>query len=143
MSDFQTTIDIQANPDRVWSVMRDVERWHEWTPTITSLRLLDPGPLAIGSRAFIVQPKLRPAEWKVTEYDDRGRRFTWVTGSPGLQVAGSHAVEPAAGGSRATLAITFTGFLAPLIKRLMPVLVKDDYLAMEAQGLKARSESAA
>jgi uncharacterized protein YndB with AHSA1/START domain len=34
---FTITVDIDAPPDRVWAVMSDIERWPEWTPTVTSI----------------------------------------------------------------------------------------------------------
>jgi len=83
MADFIRSVDIDAPPDVVWRTVRDVERWPEWTPTVTSLRLVDPGPLALGSRARIRQPRLPPATWQVTELDD-GRGFVWVTQRKGV-----------------------------------------------------------
>ena len=80
---FQIEIEIGAAPDVVWATMRDVERWPEWTPTVTSVRLRTPGPLSVGSRASIRQPKLPPALWCVTELDDSNRTFTWVNAAPG------------------------------------------------------------
>jgi hypothetical protein len=56
MTQFSITVEIPAPPDRVWAVMADIERWSDWTPTVTSIRRLDPGPLAVGSRARIRQP---------------------------------------------------------------------------------------
>ena len=33
-----TTIDIEAPVEQVWEVLREVERWPEWAPTVTSVR---------------------------------------------------------------------------------------------------------
>ena len=135
---FSITTDIQASPETVWGVLSEVERWPEWTRSVTSLRHLDTGPLAVGSRVRIRQPKLPPADWRVTALEE-GRSFTWVTGSPGVHVTASHRVEPHAGGSRATLSVTFAGVLGPLVGRLTRTL-NERYLALEAAGLKERSE---
>lgn len=139
MATFTKTIDIQAPPQRVWEIMSDVERWHEWTPSITSIERLDRGSFQVGSRARVRQPKLRPAVWQVTELE-KDRSFTWVTRSPGIRVTGRHEVEPFAGGSRATLSVEFSGLLAPLVAWLTRGL-NQRYLGMEANGLKSRSEA--
>ena len=73
MTDFHIEVEIQTPPELVWEVMRDVERWPEWTPTVTNIRLLDRGPLTVGSRAIIRQPKLPPAKWRVIELDEPRR----------------------------------------------------------------------
>jgi len=82
---YSTTFDIQAPPDRVLEVLYDVERWPEWTSTVTSVRRMDEGPFRVGSKAEIRQPKLRPAVWQVTELDRRS--LTWVSRSPGIGIA--------------------------------------------------------
>jgi uncharacterized membrane protein len=138
MRDFSITIDIAARPERVWAVLRDVERWPEWTPTVTTVTPLDRGPLAVGSRARIRQPKLLPAIWRVTALEE-GRSFSWATRTAGVRVTARHWVEPAPGGSRATLAIEFSGLLGPIVARLTRRMC-EGYLALEASGLKARSE---
>ena len=140
MADFHIEVEIQAPLDVVWAVMRDVERWPEWTPTVTSLRLLDRGPLKVGSRAIIRQPKLPPAKWRVTELDDPGARFTWVSQGPGGHVIARHWVEARGAGSRATLSLRFEGILAGLFARLTREL-NVRYLALEANGLKQRCEA--
>ena len=135
---FSTAIDIDAPPERVWAVMADVERWPEWTASVSSVRRIDDGPLAVGSRVRIKQPRLLPADWIVTSLTP-GREFTWVTRSVSLEATGEHAVEPIAQGARATLSVRFRGLLAPLITSLTRGLI-EKYIAMEAAGLKQRSE---
>ena len=140
MNDFSIEVDIQAPPPLVWEIMRDVERWPEWTPTVTSIRLLDRGPLTVGTRAIIRQPKLPPARWRVTELDETHRTFTWISRAPGLRVVARHWVEARGDGSRATLSLRFSGVFAGLFAHITHGL-NDRYLALEAKGLKQRSES--
>jgi len=108
-----TTIDIQAPPDRVWAAVRDIERWSERTPTVISVQPLDPGPLAVGTRAIVRQPQLLPAR---------------------------HAIEDAVNGCRATLSLDFSGPRGPLCARLIRGL-NGRYLAAEARGLNKHAEA--
>lgn len=74
--EFSITTDVDASADLVFAVLTDVERWPEWTPTVTRVERLDGSslPLAISSRIRIVQPKVPPAEWTVTALE-AGRGF--------------------------------------------------------------------
>ena len=137
--DFQIAVDIAAAPETVWAVMSDAEHWHEWTPSVRSIRLLDTGPMRVGSRALIRQPKFPPAVWKVTALDP-GRSFTWKSGAPGMWVLARHSVESAASGSRATLHLHYDGPIGRLLAR-MTRNITNRYLEFEATGLKRRSES--
>ena len=141
MRTFRITTDIAAPAERVWQVMSDTERWHEWTPSVTSVQRLGGGNLAVGSRAVIRQPRFPPALWEVTAIEP-GTSFTWVSRAPGLRVVGHHWVEPMAGGSRATLSLELEGVLGGLWGRATRNIT-ERYLALEARGLKARSEDPA
>lgn len=138
MRNFEIVVDIDARPARVWDVMIDVERWHEWTPSITSIKKLQADALAVGSRAHVTQPKLRPAIWTVTQLVD-GRNFIWESRNPGVRVIGNHMVEPRNGGSRVTLSVRFEGILGGLVGTLLKKL-NNQYLHLEADGLKKRAE---
>ena len=139
MRTFSTSIDIEASPERVWSIMSDIERWHEWTASVRSIRKTDSGALKVGSAAWVRQPKLPPAFWRVTAIEPN-REFTWVSKGPGIIVTARHGVETTPRGSRATLSIQYDGLLHPLIVWMIGDL-NDRYLALEANGLKRRSES--
>lgn len=140
MREFRTSIDIAASPDRVWSVVSDVERWHEWTASITGIERLDEGPLRIGSRARVRQPKLPENRFEVTALEE-GRGFSWESRSPGLRGIGHHWIEPAPTGCRVTLGVDFRGPLAWPVSRLYGSLTQR-YIEMEAAGLKQRCETA-
>ena len=133
------TVEIAAPVQRVWEVLTDVERWSEWTETVTSVQRLDEGPLRSGSRATINQPKIPETEYVVTAIDP-GRSFTWVAKGPGVTTTARHDVEPLPdGGSRVTLAVEQAGWLGSVMGRFYRGLT-DRYLANEAAGLKARCE---
>ncbi|MFL5494620.1 MAG: SRPBCC family protein [Gemmatimonadales bacterium] len=137
MTQFSTTVEIPALPDRVWAVLSDIERWPEWTPTVSRVQRLEQGPLVVGSRARIRQPHLPPAVWQVTQLVE-GREFTWVTRSPGVRVTARHGLEPSGRGTRATLSLQYAGVLGALVARLTRGL-SQRYLALEAKALSARS----
>ena len=140
MTEFTVSIDIDSPPERVYAVMADVERWPEWTPTVTKIGPLTPAPFAVGSRIRVVQPGFPPAVWRVSEIVE-GRSFTWISGAPGIRVTAKHAADPRPGGSRATLTIRYEGLFGSLFGRLTRD-VNQRYIGLEAQGLKSRSEGA-
>jgi uncharacterized membrane protein len=135
----EESIEIAATPERVWAVMENVERWPEWTASMRSVRRLDTGPFAVGSRVRIQQPGFPPAVWKVNRLEP-GREFTWVASGPGFQTTGLHRVEPVGEGrSRVTLGIENKGPLAFLMSLFAGKTQR--YVRMEAEGLKARAEA--
>lgn len=138
MRHFRIDVEIHAPADRVWSVMTDFARWREWTPSVTSIEQLDPGPIVPGIRLLIRQPKLLPAVWTLTELKE-GQSFQSVTRGPGVKVIARHGIEATESGSRVTLSLEFAGFLGGLVGRLTRGL-NERYLALEAAGLKQRSE---
>jgi uncharacterized membrane protein len=131
-------IEIDAPPEVVWSVWRDVERWPEWTASVSRVEPLGSGPFAVGYRARVLQPKLPRAVWRVTELEE-GRRFVWIYTSPGVRLTASHRVEPSGRGTRAESFIELSGPFGGLVGRLTRATT-ERYLTMEAEGLKARSE---
>lgn len=141
MRRFSTAIDINAQPAAVWAVMRDLERWPEWTASISSVTRTSSGALGVGSTARVKQPKLAAADFVITSWQPE-HGFDWVTKNAAVAALGHHEIEPAAGGSRVTLWVEFSGPLAGVIAWLYGGLTQR-YVQMEAEGLKRRVESTA
>lgn len=134
----ELSVDVDAAPERVWAVMMEVERWCEWTPSVRRIDRLEKGELAPGKAVRICQPHLLPVVWRVSEFVP-GERFTWSNRIPGLASSASHRVERRGNGSRVTLAVEHSGALAWLARGWIS-RVTLRYVALEANGLKARCE---
>lgn len=139
MPGLQHTVTIAAPPERVWEVLVDVERWPERIPTVDAVERLDAGPLAVGSKTRLQQPRLPEAVWTVTELTD-GSSYTWESSSPGVKVTASHVVEPHPDGSRLALAVTVSGPLSG-VGWLMTRSLTKRYVETEATSIKAAAET--
>ena len=133
------SIEIAAPPRLVWDVFSDVERWPDWTDSVTSLAGLDGPAVAVGKRFAIKQPGMQKLVWRVTEIDP-GSSWTWVQRSPGVLVTARHwVIAQPGGGTLVRQQLDQRGVLGALVGRLMVKKTKR-FLELEAQGLKARSE---
>jgi uncharacterized membrane protein len=136
---FEATTEIGAPSHEVFATYADVEHWPDWTTSVTSVERLDEGPLRVGSRARVRQPRLPTAVWEVTELVP-GESFTWVARGPGVLTTGVHRVEPLPEGrTRVTAILDQGGLLGPVVGRLTKSLT-DLYLKTEVRGLKAHCE---
>jgi uncharacterized membrane protein len=112
----EVTTTVDAPADLVWRTVRDVEKWPEWTPTMTEVRRLDGDPggdLRVGSRAAVRQPGQPVRTWTVTELTE-GRSFTWTSTGRGLRLSADHVVTTDGGTTVIELRFSVTGPLAPL-----------------------------
>ena len=134
------SIDIEAPPERVWAVMTDVERWPEWTQSVSKVELVRPGPLATGVEARIAQPRLGTRTWRVTAVE-AGGGFTWETTGPGTRMVATHTITPRGdGASSVELVIDSSGWAVSLLSWLIAPTGRR-YIEMEAAGLKQRAEA--
>lgn len=138
--EYERTTVVAADPDRVWEVLSDIERWPERIASYQSVERLDEGPLKVGSRAKVKQEKLAEGVWEVTEVVP-GESFVWTSRQPGVRLVGRHSVtaEPG-GGSQLTLAFEQSGVLSGLVALLLGRLV-ERYVDLEGASLKAAAES--
>lgn len=136
----QTRIEIAAPPADVWPALVDVAAWPKWTASMDAVEPLEAGPLRLGSRARVKQPRTPALVWEVTELTE-GRSFAWQAKSPGVVTIGNHELSATSQGTTMlVLTVEHRGPFAGLIKLLMGGRTQR-YLGMEAAGLKACAES--
>jgi hypothetical protein len=140
-----TRVEIDAPPERVWAVLTDFERYHEWNPFMNVA-----GRANDGARLHVeLSPpggrtsRFRPTVTRV----DAPRELRWLghLGTAGL-FDGEHrfVLDPIDGGSRTSLthAESVSGVLAPVVWRFVDTATGRGFEAMNA-ALKTRVESPA
>jgi uncharacterized membrane protein len=137
------TVAIDAPAETVWAILYDVERWPEWTESMSKVEILD-RPLAVGSRVKIKQPKLPAATMTVFSLEG-DRSFSWRTRSPGLATEAHHDIVASASGTpdsqtRVTLRFELDGPLAGIAGFFWGSMIRH-YVEMEGNGLKVRAEA--
>ncbi|WP_454042176.1 SRPBCC family protein [Cellulosimicrobium sp. Marseille-Q8652] len=127
----------------VWDVLTDVERMPTWTPSMTSVHLLDGDRLAEGVTVEIRQPRLPTMVWTVDEVVPR-ERFGWSTTRGGVVTRADHRLAPRADGRSTDVwfEIHQTGRLARLVGALT-MRRTARYVDLEIDGLREASEAAA
>ena len=131
----ETTTEIAAPVSRVWEVTMDVESYPEHTDSMTSVELLDRGPVAVGTKAKIKQPGQPAKVWTVAIVEPESR-FAWSTKMMGLTMTGWHLLESSGTGTRNTLAIEITGAMAKILGPLLRSPINKAITA-ENEGIKA------
>lgn len=134
---YTTTVAIDAAPQRVWEVLSAVESWPTWTPTVTTARRLDEGPLRVGSRTELHQPKQPSRVWTVTELVP-GEFFAWTSGPRVLRLDAGHRLRADDEGTVVTLDFAVRGALAFFARPLAGTI--REFVDTEARSLKAHCE---
>lgn len=136
----EISVDIDATPADVWSVLIDVERMPTWTESVGKAERLGTGELAVGAKVRLKQPRLATMVWEVTEVEPEAS-FTWSTSRGGVTTTAGHQVRANEHGTtEVVLSIDQRGPMAGIVGLFTSKLTAK-YLAMEAEGLKRRCES--
>lgn len=133
----EATTTIDAPADLVWRTVKDVEKWPEWTPTMTEVRLRG-DDLRAGSVASVRQPKQPVRTWTVTALNE-GRSFTWASAARGLRMSADHVVTEENGRTTVLLTFALSGPMARLANLLTGRFIRQA-IATEAASLKAWCE---
>jgi hypothetical protein len=137
---FSAQTDINTSPEKVWQILTDASKYHEWDPGIIRLE----GKIAPGEQ-LTIQAKVAPDRLfkpSVITFDPN-RKMVWRSGMPlGLfQGTRTFLLEPQSDGKVSfTLREEYTGLLLPMIGKQLPDF--NPIFAAFAAALKNRAENA-
>lgn len=134
------TLDIAAPIEKVWALTVDVESWPEISPTMSSIKRLDDGPLRVGSQALVKQPAQRPRTWTMTRLEPP-TVFEWTATVMGVTMTAAHLLEETAGGCRNTLSVDMSGRGARLLAAVAGRQILRA-IAQENEGFEAAATAA-
>jgi hypothetical protein len=106
MREHRYSLELPHDPERVWALMQDYDRWSEYAPMVLSVEVLHPGDaqgngllrrvtyrLPLGRRGCALE--------LVTEVEPaRGYRYTMIGRTPGDDQTGRLRLEPCEHGTR-------------------------------------------
>ena len=118
MQEIKTEIEISAPPSKVWSIIKDINNWQEWSPIINASN----GEISIGSKLSITMigkeegkegPKYNPIIKELNEPN----YFRWRAHMLAEFIFTNDKIfelEETTSGTRLTHTETFKGLLAPV-----------------------------
>jgi hypothetical protein len=129
---------INARPQDIFNVLMNVERWNQWTKSITKISILDSRQLAPGVKIKVLQPKLPPTIWTIKEII-MDKLLTWEKRYFGFSMLSEHLIMDQNNEISVTIRVTYNGPLAGLFYKLTHTLT-DNYMTLEINGLKRECE---
>ena len=142
MKSVDTSIDIDAPPERVWAILMDFESYPGWNPVITSIA----GDRRVGGKLTV---RLSPPGGKgmtlkpTVQVFEEGTELTWLGRliMPGIfDARHTLRVEPREGGSRFIQREEFTGIISGLLMRFFGEDTEPGFHLMN-EALKERAEA--
>jgi hypothetical protein len=129
---------VDEGASKVFRVLADIENWHLWTRSVTKIAYLEKHEFRVGAKVLVIQPKLSPAVWTITEIIPN-RSFVWQTRSYGVNITAKHTLQDGGKGTFIEHQVIYEGTFAWLVY-MLTARVTNRYLEMEITGLKNKCE---
>lgn len=135
---YGTRIVIDRSRDEVWKVLSALEKWPQWTPTMTSVRHMSGS--GVGAVYEVRQPGLPKSHLTITDWNE-GQSFTWVAREKPSSTVADHVLTTIdENHTEATLTISMSGPMVALVWMLWGRKIRR-FVDTEAASLKSRVES--
>jgi carbon monoxide dehydrogenase subunit G len=116
---FRASVEINSTPEKTWALLKNVEEWPKWIPSLKKIEKVTEGPLGVGSQVLVVAKSLITVNllMTITEFV-AGRRVVMEGGVLGVKMTRYYEMEPV-GQSKAKLTAggEVSGLLAFLVRR--------------------------
>ena len=116
---FSASVEINSTPERTWALVKNVEEWPKWIPSLEKIEKVTQGPLGVGSQVLVVAKSLLTVNllMTITEFV-AGRRVVMEGGVLGVKMTRYYEMEPV-GQNKAKLTAggEVSGILAFLVRR--------------------------
>jgi carbon monoxide dehydrogenase subunit G len=116
---FESTIDINASPEKVWTLIDKLEEWPQWMPSIKKIERHSKEPLAVGSQLSVtakVSGLTVTLLMTITEFVPE-RNVVMQGKALGTNLTRFYNLEPLDGATKATVGGEVSGVLAWLARR--------------------------
>ena len=116
---FESSIDINAPAEKVWTLIDKLEEWPQWMPSIKKIERLSKGPLAIGSQLSVtakVSGLMVTLLMTITEFVPE-RNVVMQGKTLGTNLTRFYNLEPVNGKTKVTIGGDVSGALAWLARR--------------------------
>ena len=115
---FSSSVVIDAPPERVFSLVDNLEEWPQWIPSITRIEKLSDGPLKEGSQIRVTAKSGITVKllMTITEFVP-GQRGVMQGKVLGVRMTRYYTFESVEGGTKLTAGGEVSGILAFLIRR--------------------------
>jgi carbon monoxide dehydrogenase subunit G len=140
----EVSVEIDAPPDTALAVITDIPRWPDVMRGVERVALLEPGAPRVGTRFRVTRTMFGRSASEDMTVAELSPRLVLTAENHGTRYVVTHAVEPAARGSR--LVLTFEGVPVSLAARLFSVIgllfmgALRRQLAADLADLKAEAE---
>ncbi len=116
---FESSIDINAPAEKVWTLIDKLEEWPQWMPSIKKIERVSKGPLTIGSQLSVtakVSGLMVTLLMTITEFVPE-RNVVMQGKTLGTNLTRFYNLEPVNGKTKVTIGGDVSGALAWLARR--------------------------
>lgn len=115
---FESSIEINATPERIWTTLSDPEEWPRWIPSLKKIEKLSADPPGVGSQFRITAKAGMTVRLsiKITEFVPK-ERVVMQGKVMGTRITRYYSLTPINGHTRVTAGGEASGWLGCLISR--------------------------